>query len=134
MADTQAINHQTSIGVVIKVGAIKLVNVAEIPDLLAAPEKLDVTSIGSDKKQYTTGLADPGDLEFTLWYDKDVYTSLAALEGAEQTIQVIFEDKSGVEIKGEVSLGISGFSAGDAIQFVMSVAASSVERKEAFTA
>ena len=129
----EAINHQTSIGVVIKVGTIELVNVAEIPDLLAAPEKLDVTSIGSDKKQYTTWLADPGDLEFTLWYDKDVYSSLNALEG-EQTIQVIFEDKSGVEIKGEVSLGISGFSAGDAIQFVMSVAASSVERKEAFTA
>ena len=133
MAEAKAINHQTSIGVVIKVGAIELANVAEIPDLLAAPEKLDVTSIGSDKKQYTTGLADPGDLEFTLWYDKDVYTSLNALEG-EQTIQVIFEDKSGVEIKGEVSLGISGFSAGDAIQFVMSVAATSVERKEAFTA
>ena len=123
------LNHQTSIGVVITVGTdITLNNVSDIPDLIAAPEKIEVTAVGDDTKKYTNGLKDPGDLEFTLWYDKAVYAKLKDLEGAgTQKVTIKLSDGSYVEIDGDISVGFSGFGAGDAIQFTMGIAASRVE-------
>ena len=127
MAD--ALNHQSSIGAEIKVGDKVLTNVSEIPDLIPAPETIEVTAIGDDTKQYIPGLKDPGNLEFTLWYDAAIYSALQALEtaGAEQTITITLKDKSTIEIKGKITLGFSGFGAGDAVSFTMSVAATSVK-------
>ena len=136
MADTVKLNHQSSIDVKITVGETELHNVSEIPDLLPAPETIEVTAIGDDTKQYIPGLKDPGNLEFTLWYDAATYNSLQALEkaGAEQTITITLKDTSTIVIKGKITLGFSGFGAGDAVSFTMSVAATSVKVTPAGTA
>ena len=132
MADVK-LNHQSSIDVTITVDSVELKNVSEIPDLLPAPETIEVTAIGDDTKQYIPGLKDPGNLEFTLWYDAATYKSLQALEGTEdspakdQTFTITLKDGSKIEIVGKISLGFSGFGAGDAVSFTMSVAAKSVK-------
>lgn len=123
-----AANRQSSIGVTIKIGDLTLDNVSDIPDLGASPEQIDVTAIGDDTRKYIAGIKDPGELEFTCFYEKEIYQQLNEMEG-EQDIVVTFKDGSTVTIKGSVSVALAGFGVGDAVTFTMSLAISSIEWK-----
>lgn len=124
----EALNHQSSIGASITLNSTALNGVYEIPDLIPAPETIEVTAIGDDTKQYIPGLKDPGNLEFSIWYDAATYTQVqtAANAATEDTVEITLKDTSKITIKGKVSVGFSGFGAGDAVSFTMSVAATSV--------
>ena len=125
-----AANRQSSIGVTIKVGeSITLDNVSDIPDLGATPEQIDVTAIGDDTRKYIDGIKDPGELEFTCFYEKEMYKKLNELVG-EQNIVVTFKDSSTITIKGTVSVAIAWFGVGDAVTFTLKVAVSEIKWAE----
>ena len=48
----------------------------EVPELGVAPEKIDVTTLGSDVKKYIFGIKDMGELVFKFLYDKATYLQL----------------------------------------------------------
>ena len=72
-------------GITLDVGTVKAVTgLTDIPDMGATPEKIDVTTLADDCRQYINGIKDFGDLEFTFIYESGAdgnYAQLAALEG-----------------------------------------------------
>ena len=118
----------SSIGIQLDVGEVKNVTgLTDIPDMGATPEKLDVTTLADDVRQYINGVKDFGDLEFTFIYESGAegnYAKLAALEG-DQDCVVTFPDGAKFSFSGEISLRILGVGVNAVITFAMSVALSS---------
>lgn len=120
----------SSIGIEIKVGekgSEQLISgLTDIPDMGAAPEKLDVTTLADEYRQYINGVKDFGDLEFTFIYETGEnanYATLAAMEGqGVKSCVVTFPDKSTFSFEGEISVRIVGVGVNAVITFVMSVA------------
>lgn len=115
-------------GITLDVGTVKAVTgLTDIPDMGATPEKIDVTTLADDCRQYINGIKDFGDLEFSFIYESGAdgnYAKLAALEG-DQDCCVTFPDGSKFAFSGEISLKIVGVGVNAAITFTMSVALSS---------
>ena len=115
-------------GIQLDVGSVKNVSgLTDIPDMGATPEKIDVTTLADDCRQYINGIKDFGDLEFTFIYESGEdgnYAKLAALEGEQKCI-VSFPDGTQFMFYGEISLKIVGVGVNAAITFTMSVALSS---------
>lgn len=68
----------------------KLVDIKSFPDLIAAPESLDTTTMSNLARTFIPGLRDSQALEFTANYTKADYETLAALEGTETSYAVWF--------------------------------------------
>jgi len=69
----------------------KLVDITNYPDLGSTPTKIDTTTLSADKfKTSILGLQEVPDLTFEANYDKDVYDTIAALVGTEQSFQLWF--------------------------------------------
>lgn len=139
---TNASSRQSSIGVVISITPEQKVTadatigneewaasaglapaVSDIPDLGAAPEQIDVTTIGATKRAYIQGIKDPGALEFTCFYDDTHYGKLAAAQkqDVKVTMSITMKDGLKIEIKGKVSVAIAGFGVGDALTYTLSI-------------
>ena len=78
----------------------KLCDIVEFPDLGGAPELLDATTLSDKMRVYIAGIQDLEGLTFTANYDKDVFTTLTALEGTDNPYAVWF---GGTETNGDVS-------------------------------
>lgn len=119
----------SSIGIQLDVGAVKNVSgLTDIPDMGATPEKLDVTTLADDCRQYINGVKDFGDLEFTFIYESGTdgnYAKLNDLVGkGPQDCVVRFPGENGATFtfSGEISLRIIGVGVNAVITFAMSVA------------
>ena len=120
----------SSIGINIKVGekgSEQLVKgLTDIPDMGATPEKLDVTTLADDYRQYINGVKDFGDLEFNFIYESGAdgnYATLAAMEGkGVKSCIVEFPDGSTFSFEGDISVRILGVGVNAVITFAMSVA------------
>lgn len=116
----------SSVGIKISVDSKEIAGLTDIPDMGAAPEKLDVTTLADEYRQYINGVKDFGDLEFTFIYESGAegnYAQLAAMEGAGvKSCIVTFPDKSTFSFSGEISVRIVGVGVNAVITFVMSVA------------
>ena len=116
----------SSIGIKLSVGGKEISGLTDIPDMGAAPEKLDVTTLADEYRQYINGVKDFGDLEFTFIYesgDDGNYAQLAALEGAGvQECIVTFPDNATFTFSGDIAVRIVGVGVNAVITFVMSVA------------
>ena len=70
----------------------------EVPELGAAPEKIDVTTLSSTAIQYIPGIKDYGDLVFKFLYDNagqnSNYRVLKGLEGTAAIFQIEYPDKT----------------------------------------
>ena len=123
----------SSIGIKIKVGEKgseqEILGLTDIPDMGATPEKLDVTTLADDVRQYINGVKDFGDLEFTFIYESGEngnYAQLAAMEGAGvKSCVVEFPDESTFSFEGDISVRILGVGVNAVITFAMSVALAS---------
>lgn len=131
----------SSINVGVKVGDITPA-ISDVPDLGASPEQIDVTAIGEDERKYIQGIEDPGEIEFTCFYEKDVFDALRALSGSVNTVITFYNkpvsdsDKKStatVTIVGEVSVVLNGFGVGDAVNFTLSIAPTSITWKKEST-
>lgn len=66
----------------------KLVDIKDFPDLGGAPEMLETTTLSDGVQTYIPGIQSLEALEFTANYDKDDYTTLAALKDTECSFAV----------------------------------------------
>lgn len=58
-------------GITLKMGAVALPNLQEIPELGGTVEKVEVTTLADGAKRYISGIKDYGDLSFKFLYDTD---------------------------------------------------------------
>ena len=121
---------------------VELDNVSDIPDLGGTPEQLDVTPIGADRRKFINGIIEQDELEFTCFFEANVYNGLidGGLGLIKITIYPSHADKEAgtnaemeIWIKGNISVGISGFGVGDALNYTMRVAVEELEFDEALT-
>lgn len=68
----------------------KLIDIKEFPDLGAAPEAIETTTLSDSMRKYIPGIQDTEDLEFTANYDKTDYNTLVALKGQDIEYAVWF--------------------------------------------
>ena len=124
----------SSIGIKLSIGGQNVSGLTDIPDMGATPEKLDVTTLADDVRQYINGVKDFGDLEFTCIYESGPdgnYAILAAVEVSEnnkagETACIVeFPDGAKFEFNGEISLRILGVGVNAVITFAISVALAS---------
>ena len=116
----------SSIGIKLTVGGKEISGLTDIPDMGASPEKLDVTTLADEYRQYINGVKDFGDLEFNFIYESGAdgnYAQLAALEGkGVQECVVTFPDNATFSFEGDISVRILGVGVNAVITFAMSVA------------
>ena len=121
----------SSIGIKLNVGTVTDVSgLTDIPDMGATPEKLDVTTLADEYRQYINGVRDFGDLEFNFIYESGAdgnYAQLAAIEAAGEVVEcsVEFPDGAKFNFSGEIALRILGVGVNAVITFAMSVALAS---------
>ena len=116
----------SSIGIKLSVDGKEIAGLTDIPDMGAAPEKLDVTTLADEYRQYINGVKDFGDLEFTFIYESGAegnYAQLAAMEGqGVKECIVTFPDNATFTFSGDISVRIVGVGVNAVITFIMSVA------------
>lgn len=122
-------------------------DIVSLPAMGAAPEKVEVTTLGSDTRLYINGLKDYGDLEFGFVYDvdkkyksassvtdndQDLYEKLESLKNAKDVcwkvafpgIQggVLTEDAgTNFYFKGRPAVALSAAEVGARVDFTMTV-------------
>lgn len=68
----------------------KLIDITSYPDLFTAPEKIDISTLSSNQRQYAPGMVDLPDYSFGFVWDKENYEKIKALEGKETEFQLRF--------------------------------------------
>lgn len=99
-----------------------LKDLQEVPEIgNGAPEKIEVTTLDSEVKEYIAGLQDSGqDLAFKFLYVKEQFTELSGLD-ASQDWKVEMPDGVAATFKGTPSVRFDGASANGAITYTLNV-------------
>lgn len=66
----------------------KLVDIKDFPDLGAAPEPLETTTLSDPARTYIPGIENTEQKTFTCNFNNDDYATLAALKGTEQNVAI----------------------------------------------
>ena len=66
----------------------KLVDIKDFPDLGAAPEPLETTTLSDPARTYIPGIENTEQKTFTCNFNNTDYATLAALKGAEQNVAI----------------------------------------------
>lgn len=109
----------------------ELTDLQEIPDLGAAAEQVEVTTLADSSKRYIAGLKDYGELAFVFLYDNSSATSnyrvIKGLEdaGAVKEFKLEFPDDTAFAFDGFVSTTIAGAGVSAALTFTASIALNS---------
>lgn len=99
----------------------KLIDIKDYPDLFAAPESLEKTTLSDRARTYEPGIEETEAMEYTANYSKTDFTTLRALKDQELDLAVWFggtEDDDGsctptgvdgkFKFKGKVAVSIVG--------------------------
>lgn len=78
----------------------KLVDIKDFPDLGAAPEPIETTTLSDFARTYIPGIENTEQKTFTCNYTAEDYATLAALKGTEQNVAIWF---GGTETAGVVT-------------------------------
>lgn len=78
----------------------KLVDIKDFPDLGAAPEPIETTTLSDFARTYIPGIENTEQKTFTCNYTATDYATLAALKGTEQNVAIWF---GGTEASGVVT-------------------------------
>lgn len=102
----------------------------EFPDLGAAADQVEVTTLADSNRRYINGIKDFGSLEFTFLYDgatEGSFKKLQAIEKAGQAVKwkVTLPDNVDVTFEGMASVALSGAGVNDALTFKLSINLSS---------
>lgn len=93
--------------------------VKSIPAIGSDPEKIDVTHLGSERKEYIKGIQDTDNLEFAIVYQgknfKDIHTLVAANKAYDFVID--YPDGMTVKFTGEPDYKLDGAEVNSAIGF-----------------
>lgn len=114
----------------------KLIDIKDFPDLGGSPELLETTTLSDKMQTYIPGIQSLDALEFTANYTKTDYTTLKALEGAENDYAVWFggTESGGVvtptgddgkfAFKGALSVFASGAGVNEVVDMTITIAPS----------
>ena len=99
----------------------------EFPDLGAAAEQVEVTTLADANRRYINGIKDFGTLDFTFLYDgaseDSAFKKLHALEVAGDPVDFKVELPDGITVtfSGFASVTIAGGAVNDAMTFTLSI-------------
>lgn len=101
---------------------IALTNLQEIPEIgNGAREKIEVTTLADDNKQYIAGLGDSGqELSFKFLHEQAQFKALAALNSTCDW-EVALPDGIKAEFKGTPSIKMDSASANAALTYTLTV-------------
>lgn len=108
----------------------KLVCISEFPNLGAAPEQIDVTTLCDEMRHYIPGVQDTGTLEFKAFYTSADYTTLAALAGQDNNYAVWFGDNGSgspdghngkFSFKGDLRVTLDGGGVNDPVSMTITI-------------
>ena len=112
----------------------KLVDIKDFPDLGAAPERLDKTTLSDPIRLYEPGIQDLDEMAFTTNYNKTDFATLKALENQELDLGVWFgaSESGGVytpdgsdgkfTFKGKLSVFVNGGGVNEIVDMTISIA------------
>ena len=95
-------------------------NVKSIPQVGSDPERVDVTHLGSQKRQYITGLQDVDNFEFAVVYTTAAFTAFQAFAETATSateFEIAYPDGLKVQFKGKPSIRISATEVNAAIEY-----------------
>lgn len=103
----------------------ELTNLQEIPELGGDAEAIEITTLADAAHMYTDGILNYGDsLAFKFLYEKEQFTTLAALEGTQQW-SVVLPDQSKCSFSGSCSVKLDGVGVNAALTYTLSIKPSS---------
>lgn len=104
-----------------------IANVKSVPQIGSDPERVDVTHLGSEKRQYIAGLQDVDNLEFAVVYTTAEFTAFQTfVETADSSteFEIEYPDGMKVQFKGEPTIRISAAEVNAAIEYSIVVVVS----------
>jgi hypothetical protein len=118
-------------GAVLKQGATaeattKMCPIKDIPEMIGAPEMVEVTDLDDDQKRYIFGVAENGLKEFTANYVKATWTTLKASERTAGYYELDLDDGTKFTWQGQHVVGFPGAGANGALEMKIYIAPSSV--------
>jgi len=117
----------------------------EVPELGGAPEKIDVTTLSSECKEYIPGIKDYGDLVFKFIYESESTGNYKILKGMEDgykagdpgiSFQIQYPDGSAHEFAAIPSVKIDAGAINGALTFsatMMLIGSAGIKSKTAWT-
>ena len=108
----------------------KLICISEFPDLGAAPEQIDVTTLCDTSRHFIPGVQANDALTFKAWYTADAYTTLKALAGTDTPYAVWFGGTAAdtptgsngkFSFRGDLRVTVDGGGVNDAVSMTITI-------------
>lgn len=103
----------------------KMCPIKDIPEMIGAPELVEVTDLDDEQKRYILGVMENGLKEFTANYVKTTWTTLKATEKTDQYYELELSDGTTMTWQGQHVLGFPGAGQGGALEMKIYIAPSS---------
>lgn len=104
----------------------KKVDIKDFPDLIGDPNLLETTTLADAAQTYIPGIKSTDMLQFTINYDKDIYTSCKADEGKALYYSLEFADGSKFEWEGQHTMGLPGKGVDEVVEATLNIVPSTV--------
>ena len=99
----------------------ELENLQEIPELGGTAESIEITTLADPAHMYTDGIKSYGDsLAFKFLYEKEQFTALNALSGA-QSWKVELPDGASCTFGGTCSVALDGVGVNAALTYTLAI-------------
>ena len=99
---------------------VEVEKIRTIPQIGSDPERLDVTHLKSERREYIKGIQDTENLEFEAIYESDTYAQILELEedGAKEWV-ITYPDGMTVTFTGEISTRLNGIEVNAALVYTI---------------
>lgn len=106
---------------------VKVAGVKSIPQIGSDPERIDVTDLSSEKRQYIAGLQDVDNLEFAVVYrtaEFATFQSFAESASSATEFKIEYPDGMTVGFKGEPAVRIGATEVNGALEYTIVIVVS----------
>lgn len=102
----------------------KMCPIKDIPEMVGAPELVEITDLDDEQKRYIFGVMENGLKEFTANYVKATYTAIKATERTPQYYELELSDGTTMTWQGQHVVGFPGAGQGGVIEMKIYIAPS----------
>ena len=103
----------------------KMCPIKDIPEMIGAPELVELTDLDDEQKRYLFGVMENGLKEFTANYVKATYTEIKGTERTDQYYELELSDGTTMSWQGQHVVGLPGAGQGSVIEMKIYIAPSS---------